>query len=147
MVRGSSRYTLSSLNDDHLKLMFTLDFILGMRESDLLLVHEHIGVFIIEAKTFGIGALESISPTQWEVSGRSSKESPILQAYRQYEGLRDFLLPIYGPLPFVCATVCFPKISRKEFLLRFGASQFVQAVSRSIIFSEDIYSGEQVLRE
>ena len=138
---------LSSMDDAHLKLMFTLDFIPGMRESDLLLIHEHIGVFIIEAKTFGIGALESVSPTQWKVSGRSSSESPILQAYRQYEGLRDFLGPIYGRLPFICATVCFPKISRREFLARFGSSQFVQSVSKSIIFSEDIFSGEHVFRE
>lgn len=138
---------LSSLDDDHLKLLFTLDFIPGMRESDLLLIHDHIGIFIIEAKTFGVGALESISPTQWKVSGRTSSESPILQAYRQYEGFRDFLTPIYGRLPFICATVCLPKISRNEFLSRFGSSPFVPSVSASIIFSEDIYSGEQVLRE
>ena len=138
---------LSSLDDDHLKLLFTLDFIPGMRESDLLLIHDYIGIFIVEAKTFGIDALESISPTQWQVSGRSSSESPILQAYRQYEGFRDFLLPIYGRLPFICATVCFPKIRRREFLSRFGSSPYVRSVSASIIFSEDIYSGEQVLRE
>lgn len=138
---------LSSMNDQHLKLMFTLDFIPGMRESDLLLIHDNIGIFIIEIKSFGIGALESVSPTNWKVSGRSSRESPILQAYRQYEGFRDFLTPIYGRLPFICATVCFPKISRNEFLARFGASQFVQSVSQSIIFSEDIFSGESVFCE
>ena len=137
---------LSSLDDARLRLLFTLDFIPGMRESDILLIHDSIGVFIIEAKTFDINAITSVSPTEWIIKGRSEKESPILQAYRQYEGFRDYFRPIYGRLPFICTTVLFSRISRNDFKRRFKSSIYVDTILDRLIFSEDLFSGVQVLR-
>jgi len=115
-----------------------------MRESDLLLIHRDIGVFVIEAKTFRIDALQDISPVHWRISGRDTTQSPILQAYQQYEGLRDFLSPIYGKLPPICATVFFPKISRKTFIQRFHASNYAKSIAESVFFSEDIFAGAEI---
>lgn len=146
-VRGERQLAahLSAIDDAKLSLLFNIDFIPGGREIDLLLIHDEIGVFLIEVKGIGIDAIKSISPTNWGIDNRDTSESPLLQAYRQYEGLRDFLKPHVLRLPFIAVTVCLPKISRVQWLERFASSVFATSVCDSMLFEEDLYGGKENL--
>lgn len=136
---------LSAVDDSKLSLLFNIDFIPGGREIDILLIHDEIGVFVIEVKGVSIDAIKSISPTNWDIDTRDTSESPLLQAYRQYEGLRDFLKPHVLRLPFIAVTVCLPKISRGQWLERFASSFFATSVCDSMLFEEDLYGGKENL--
>ena len=105
---------LAAIDDPNLILLFNIGFIPGGREIDILLIHELIGVFIIESKGVSINALGSISPMNWSIENREATEAPTMQAYRQFEGLRDFLKAHISRLPFIAATACLQRISRSK---------------------------------
>lgn len=136
---------LTSFDDLRLHLLFSLDFIPGGREIDLALIHEDIGMFVIEVKAVSLDAIVSLCPQEWIIDNRDTRESPILQAYRQYEGLRDFLSPYFRRLPFVAVTACLPKISRRDWSIRFRKSVYATSIANAMIFEEDLCSGLPVL--
>lgn len=138
---------LSSIDDPLLTLLFNVDFIPGGREIDVILIHQEIGVFILEIKGVGIDSIQAISPTSWTIENRDTAESPVVQAYRQYEGLRDFLMPHIRRLPFITVTVCLPRIKRQQWRDRYRQSAYALSIADSLIFEEDLYSGVTALME
>lgn len=136
---------LASFDDLRLHLLFSLDFIPGGREIDLALIHEDIGIFVIEVKAVGLDAIVSLSPQEWIIKNRDTRENPIFQAYQQYEGLRNFLSPYFRRLPFVAVTACLPKISRRDWSNRFLKSAYATHIADRMIFEEDLCSGLPVL--
>ena len=136
---------LSAVDDSRITFLFNVDFIPGGREIDIILIHEEIGVFIIEVKGVGINAIRSVSPNNWVIDNRDTSESPILQAYRQYEGLRDFLKPHIIRLPFIAVTACLPNIKRQEWEERYQHSIYANSIADKLLFEEDLYAGSAVL--
>jgi hypothetical protein len=136
---------LSAFDDPKLHLFFSIGFIPGAREIDLVLVHEAIGAFVIEVKAVPIEAIRSVSPAEWAIDGRDGKENPIAQAYSQYEGLRDFLLSRYSKLPFIAVTACFPRISRRRWSQAFSNLSYASSIADGVLFEEDLYFGLPVL--
>ncbi len=138
---------LAAFDDARLHLFFSLGFIPGAREIDLLLVHEAIGAFVIEIKAVTLKAVRSVSPTEWVIDGRDTKENPIAQAYCQYEGLRDFLLTRYSSLPFIGVTACFPRIRRAAWREAFSNLTYASSITDGVLFEEDLYLGLPALLE
>lgn len=140
---------LQSFEDPALLLAFTIDFVPGCREIDLLLADEGLGLFVIEVKAIPLSAIRSISPNQWEIEGRSSTESPLRQAYAQYEGLRAHWEARMKSNFFsasVCATACLPEISRNEWLRAFPDQSYAASIADGMIFQEDLIDSD-CLRE
>lgn len=134
---------LGSFDDPDLLLAFTVDFIPGVREIDLLLIHKALGVFVLEVKAVPLSAIKNISPNAWVIAGRDSSESPLRQAYTQFEGLRSYWDARKKlKLPPVCATACLPEIARSEWLRSFSADSYPAGISEGLIFQEDLLDAE-----
>jgi hypothetical protein len=138
---------LSSQNDDAMYLWFSLDFIPGVNDIDLLLWHEDEGVFVIEIKAIPLSMLVSFSFSSCEIQGRGIDRSPQNQAYDASQSLRNYLEPKLDKIPFMVATVCWPLITRTEWKDRFRDSREISELSESMLMSEDIYSGSKILKK
>lgn len=129
---------LKEICDRDAILCFNVDFIPGGREIDLLLVHRGLGAYIIEIKAVPLHAIKSISPNKWQISGRSSDESPLVQAYNQYEGLRSYWdARMKSRLPHIAITACLPEISRVEWTQAFHGAPYPLSLADRMIFRED----------
>lgn len=136
---------LKSFEDPAILLAFTVDFIPGCREIDLLLTHEQLGIFVIEIKAIPLGALLSVSPNEWAIEGRANTESPLRQAYAQYEGLRSHWDARMRSKLFsaaVCATACLPEMTRNEWLRAFPRESYASSIAEGMIFREDLIDSE-----
>jgi hypothetical protein len=130
---------LESLESTKLRLCFSVDFVPGCREIDLLLLHEELGAYIIEVKAVSLQGIESISPNRWKIKGRSTDESPLHQAYSQFEGLRAFWnARMPSKLPQVCTTVCLSEISRHEWEQAFANDEYAISIASGMMFQEDM---------
>lgn len=127
-------------------LCFNVDFIPGGREIDLLLIHRKLGVYIIEVKAIPLHAIKSISPSRWQIANRSSDESPLIQAYNQYEGLRSYWdARMRTRLPVVAVTACFPEISRSEWIQAFKKAAYPLSLTDRMIFREDLVDSDRLI--
>lgn len=142
---------LESFQDDDLRLCFSIDFIPGVREIDLLLMDLKLGLFVIEIKAVSITGIESVSPNHWKIKGRDGSESPLRQAYGQFEGLRSYWVGrMKSRLPRVCITACLPEISRHEWRRAFGHNTYANSIANTLIFREDLIDAttlQSILRE
>jgi hypothetical protein len=139
--RGEKRLArlLESFDDQQLLLGFTIDFIPGGREIDLLLLHEALGIYVVEVKAVPLSAIKSVSPNSWVMEGRDSSESPLRQAYAQFEGLRSYWdARMRSRLNPVCATACLPEITRYEWLRCFPADSYPASIAEGLIFQDDL---------
>lgn len=139
--RGEQRLArlLEELCDRESILCFSLGFIPGGREIDLLLVHRKLGAFVIEVKAVPLHAIKSVSPSRWRISGRSADESPLVQAYNQYEGLRSYWdARMKSKLPAIAVTACFPEISRSEWARAFRDNPYPLSLADGMLFREDL---------
>lgn len=137
---------LESFQDDNLRLCFSVDFIPSGREIDLLLIDLQLGIFIVEIKAVSIAGIESVSPNHWKIKGRDGSESPLRQAYSQFEGFRSYWVGrMRSRLPRVCITACLPEISRYEWLRAFGNNTYANSIASTLIFREDLID-ESTLR-
>lgn len=136
---------LSALKDQELILCFSLDFIPGVRQIDLLILHREMGAFIAEIKAVPLRALKNVSPQYWDIEGRDGNESPLMQAYGQYSGLRDYCSAHELLLPQVIATACFPEITRHEWCAAFQKNVYAMSIAEGCLFSEDLVD-EEILR-
>ena len=146
-TKGEQRLArlLQSFDDRDYLLAFTIDFIPGCREIDLLLVHLKLGIFVIEVKAIPLSAIRSVAPNDWEIEGRANTESPLRQAYAQFEGLRshwDARMRSRLAQASVCATACLPEISRQEWLRSFPSSSYAESIADGMIFREDLFDGQ-----
>lgn len=130
---------LESFDDSQLLLGFTIDFIPGGREIDLLLLHEALGIYVLEVKAVPLSAIKSVSPNAWVIEGREASESPLRQAYAQFEGLRSYWdARMRSKLNPVCATACLPGITRYEWLRCFPPDSYPASIAEGLIFQDDL---------
>jgi hypothetical protein len=133
---------LAVFDDSKLLLGFTIDFIPGCREIDLLLVHESLGVYVVEVKAVSLNSIKAVHPNRWVIEGRDSTESPLRQAYAQFEGLRSYWRArMQSQLFPVGVTACLPDISRSEWLRAFP-EDYPNSITRGLIFQDDLYDAE-----
>ena len=137
---------LSAFDDDGLHLWFSLDFIPGARDIDILLWHELAGVFVIEVKAVPLSSIRLFGLNRCEIDGRPPDRGPHNQAYEAALGLRNYLGPRVTHLPFICATACFPLIVRAEWSARFAHSSEVVEFANRMIFRDDLFAGSSILR-
>ena len=130
---------LCSFDGDNLQLCFGVGFIPGVREIDLLLIDLRLGAFILEVKAISLAMLESVSHNAWRIKDRDSTESPLQQAYRQYEGLRNFWKArMNSYLPPIGVTACLPEITRYDWCRAFQGNVYATSLAEGLIFREDL---------
>lgn len=142
--KGEQRlaHRLAVFDDSKLLLGFTIDFIPGCREIDILLVHESLGVYVVEVKAVGLNSIKSVSGTEWVIEGRDGTESPLRQAYAQFEGLKLYWRARMRSQLFpVGVTACLPDISRSEWLRAFP-EDYPNSIAKGLIFQDDLYDAE-----
>lgn len=146
--KGEQRLSrvLESFETQDLILFFSIDFIPGAREIDLLLVHKKVGVFIIEVKAVSLPAIKSVSPNRWQIDGRDSDESPLRQAYSQFEGLRDYWQRTNLKLPKISVTACLPEITRYDWEDVFQSSAYAKEISKGMLFREDLANADALMK-
>ena len=143
LARSRGEQELASLFESFecptFRLCFSLGFLPGVREIDLLLADTELGCYLVEIKAVTLDMIESVAPNEWRISGRASTESPLQQAYAQYEGLEQFWnTRMRTRLPFIAITACFPKISRQEWQEAFPARTYAGTITEGLIFRDDL---------
>ena len=140
-VKGEQQLArrIDLIADNSITLCFNIDFLPAVREIDLFLLSDKLGGFIIEVKAIGFDAIQGISPSEWVISGRGVTQNPLLQAYDQFDGLRNYWKAHKkSKLPRICVTACFPEISRAEWLSRFPNDSYPWMLAFGLIFKEDL---------
>ena len=138
---------LTSFNDPKLHLWFGLDFIPGVRDIDILLWHEEIGVFVIEVKAVHLKDIEFFGWESYKIREREVDDSPCRQADRALNSLRNYLRPQMPnrKLPFLVGTTCWPLISREEWNCSWNDERVMGEFSDRMLFKEDIESSLDIL--
>lgn len=138
---------LKSFDREAFHLCFSVGFIPGVREIDLLLVDLQLGAFIIEIKAISLNMIQSISHNAWCIKGRDSAESPLQQAYSQYEGLRNFWKArMRSTLPFFGITACLPEITRDDWYRAFNGNVYATSIGEGLIFQDDLEDSESLYK-
>ena len=137
---------LIAFDDDKLHLWFALDFIPGVRDIDVLLWHESVGVFVIEVKAVSLEMIDSFGYNQCTIKDRDTRESPQQQAYSAYESLRRFISPQNTGSPFIVSTACWPKISREKWNGHWDDERVIGDFADRMLFSEDISDTDAFIR-
>lgn len=136
---------LESFDDDNFQLCFSIGFLPGVREIDLLLIDLKLGAFIIEIKAISLNMIQSISPNVWQIKDRDTSESPLQQAYAQYEGLRSFWKGrMNSKLPPIGVTACFPDITRYDWCKAFSGNVYATTIANGLIFQDDLMGPESL---
>lgn len=129
---------LKSFDDDRLHLWFSIDFVPGVKDIDVLLIHEDIGAFVIEVKAVPIRMIKDIGYNHCKIEGRKQDRGPTYQAYSAYSSLRDFLNPrLDSRLPFFTTSACWSIISRRNWNKNWDDEYIANEWSDSLLFSED----------
>jgi hypothetical protein len=137
---------LVNLPDDKLHLWFGLENLPGVRDVDILAIHENAGAFIIEVKAVPLNMIEGISHTSCTIEGRSPTITPHAQAYKAMLSLKNFLAPkvLNKRLPYFTATACWPKIERSAWVKHWDNEEICK-LSESMLFKDDIFSTPETL--
>lgn len=136
---------LESFEDENFQLCFSVGFIPGVREIDLLLIDLGLGAFIIEIKAISLSMIQSVSPNLWGIRDRDTSESPLQQAYSQYEGLRTFWrVRMNSKLPPIGITACLPEITRYDWCEAFRDNVYATTISNGLIFQDDLKDPESL---
>ena len=123
-------------------LWFGIDYLPGVKDIDLLLWHEGVGVFVIEVKAVhSIDAFESFSFRNCKISGRGQARSPHMQAHAASEDLRSYLSSRNVRPPFVIATSVFPFIARADWNDYWDAEDITGDFAEKILFADDFAAG------
>ena len=134
---------LGAIEDDRLHFWFSLDYIPGVLDADILLIHQEIGAFVIEVKAVPIEKILSIGYNHCHIEGRKPDNGPTKQAYNSLISLRDYLKPrLKTSVPFLVATACWPKISRHEWQRYWDDENIKGQWADSLLFEEDIYGSK-----
>jgi len=136
---------LESFDDDNFQLCFSIGFIPGVREIDLLLIDLKLGAFVIEIKAISLNMIQSVSPNVWQIKDRDTSESPLQQAYSQYEGLRTFWkVRMNSKLPPIGVTACLPDITRYDWCKAFSENVYATTIANGLIFQDDLRDPESL---
>ena len=134
---------LSNLVDDKLHLWFGINYLPMVNDIDTLLVHEHIGAFIIEVKAIPIDQINHFDGKTIDIEGRQRTHNPNHQAQQAMYSLKNRLDPRMK-LPYIHVTSCWPKINRCEWI-EYWDDKEVQKLSSSMIFADDIFTPEGLI--
>ena len=131
---------LSNFGDNKLHLWFSVDFVPGVQDNDVLICHEEAGFFVLEVKAVPISAIEEFGWESCKIKGRSRDDPPQRQADQARHSLRNFLSPQMPERksPFISATACFPLISRVEWNRTWDDSRVVGNYAERLVFREDL---------
>ncbi len=140
---------LSGIKDSLLHLWFSIDFIPGVRDNDILLWHENAGIFMVEVKAVKINEIEYFGWEKYKIAGRPEDASPQRQANSAKYSLINFLAPLLPDKQrlWTCGTVCWPKISRVQWNDTWDDERVIGEFAERMIFQEDVESGNDVLIE
>jgi len=135
---------LIALRDPRLHLWFALDSIPDVRDVDILIWHEDAGVFVIEVKGVHLNGIRSFGFKQWQVQGRPPQRSPQNQAHEAMLSLLNYLRRSIRP-PFLIPSVCWPRISRRAWNVRWSDPAITGDFSDRMIFQEDLASADRLV--
>jgi len=135
---------LDSFGASDLKTWFSVDYLPGVPDLDLLLLHKQCGVFAIEVKAVPIQEIEAISLNYLTIKGRGKKKSANQQAYDAMIGLMEHAKKTRTQLPFMVATTAWPQITREEWKYQFRSSKEIANQADGLIFKDDLVSHESL---
>lgn len=135
---------LDSFQSRELKTWFSIDYLPGVPDLDLLLLHKNCGVFAIEVKAVPIQEIEAISLNYLTIKGRGKKKSANQQAYDAMIGLMEHAKKNRSQLPFMVATTAWPQITREEWKYQFRSSPDIANQASCLIFKDDLVSHERL---
>ncbi|MFN7829629.1 MAG: nuclease-related domain-containing protein, partial [Armatimonadota bacterium] len=104
---------LQSLDDGHIHLWPTIEGA-GLAETDLFLIDDAIGAFVIELKAHPITSVHQINADCMWVGNDKQQRSAIKQAQTQLHALKNYVANNNGEFPLTVATVLWTNISRRE---------------------------------
>lgn len=136
---------LQSLDDGHIHLWPTIEST-GLQETDLFLIDDAIGAFIIEIKSIPIRILEQFNADCMTVSNEKSKRSAIKQAQMQLHALQSFVDRQGRYFPQTVATVLWTGISRREWQRTWANNKQALDLGNGMLFREDIDAGTDHFR-
>ncbi len=139
--------SLVEFQDGSLHVWCGLNFIPGCNDIDLLVIDKGIGAFVVEIKAVPLSAIEEVTYSEWSISGRGRKISPVFQAFRAMGNLSEYLKSRVKHKPFMVATACLPTISRGDWINAFEGTDFVGNYAEGILFADDLAGGYEVLAE
>ena len=130
---------LQSLDDGHIHLWPTIEG--RLPETDLFLIDDAIGAFVIELKAFPISSVHQFNADCMSVGQDRNKRSAIKQAQTQLHALKSYVNDNDGEFPFTIATVLWTNISRKEWQQTWAKNKQALDLGNGMLFREDIDSG------
>ena len=131
---------LQSLDDGHIHLWPTIEGA-GLAETDLFLIDDAIGAFVIELKAFPISSIHQFNADCMWVGNNERKRSAIKQAQTQLHALRSYVERSGGYFPLTVATVLWTNISRREWQQTWANNKQALELGNGMLFREDIDSG------
>jgi hypothetical protein len=142
-------HRLQAIDDPSLHLWFALEYLPGILDIDLLLLHERAGIFVIEVKAIPLKMIKSFGLSKCEIEGRTDNRPPHLQAGDARWKLKDLLDRQLGRrTPRIEATACFPLITRREWNSHFGVpSHITGEYSDAVLFDCDLSAGAKTFED
>lgn len=137
---------LDGMQDPACHLWFNIEALPSVREIDVLLLHEQAGLFVIEVKAVPLAEIVEFGLDVCEIRTRGRDKSPQLQAYDAATDLRNYL-KVRLQLPFVVATACWPRITRRRWKEVMRDPRISGEFAERMIFQEDLTAGATVFRE
>ena len=131
---------LQSLDDGHIHLWPTIEGA-GLAETDLFLIDDAIGAFVIELKAFPITSVHQINADCMWVGNDKQQRSAIKQAQSQLHLLKNYVTANDAEFPLTVATVLWTNISRREWQQTWANNKQALELGNGMLFREDIDSG------
>ena len=131
---------LQSLDDAHIHLWPTIEGA-GLAETDLFLIDDAIGAFVIELKAHPITSVHQINADCMWVGNDKQQRSAIKQAQTQLHALKNYVAANDGEFPLTVATVLWTNISRREWQQTWANNKQALELGNGMLFREDIDSG------
>ena len=137
---------LELVKDDNLHLWFSIDCLPGVPDIDAIIWHEEAGIFVVEVKAITLDMLIEFGPSRCMIRDRGDDRSPQRQAYDGQQKLLEYLGGHRRNLPFFVSTVCWPKISRRNWRIRWEKVPEIRDLAESMLFEEDISGSPDALK-
>ncbi|MFM7187234.1 MAG: AAA family ATPase [Armatimonadota bacterium] len=131
---------LQSLDDGHIHLWPSVEGA-GLAETDLFLIDDAIGAFVIELKAHPITSVHQINADCMWVGNDKQQRSAIKQAQTQLHALKNYVSANNGEFPLTVATVLWTNISRREWQQTWANNKQALELGNGMLFREDIDSG------
>lgn len=116
----------------------------GVGEIDAIILRESGGLFVVEVKSFGINAIESVNLSKLKIRGRNEIIAPHISIDRKMYKLINQVNPqLSRRMPVLVPTVIWSEIMAQEWRAR--SSSEVSALSRSMLFKDDVSNADKLV--